>query len=92
LFRIVQEALRNVGKHAHATRVDVTVKFSQSYVTVTISDNGTGFQLPDNLEELSQRGKLGLLGMQERIQLLGGSFDIDSIPDKGTTITVSAPV
>jgi len=92
LFRIVQEALRNVGKHAHATRVDVTVKFSQSYVNVTISDNGTGFQLPDNLEELSQRGKLGLLGMQERIQLLGGSFDIDSAPDKGTTITVSAPV
>lgn len=92
LFRIVQEALRNVGKHAHATRADVTVKLGQSYITVTVSDDGSGFQIPENIEELSKRGKLGILGMQERVQLLGGSLDIESQPGKGTTITVSAPV
>lgn len=92
LFRIVQEALRNIGKHAHATRADVTVRLGQSYTTVTISDDGSGFKIPENIDELSKRGKLGILGMQERVQLLGGSFDIESQPGRGTTISVSAPV
>jgi PAS domain S-box-containing protein len=92
LFRIVQEALRNVGKHAHATLAQVTVEFGESDVSLTITDNGNGSYIPDDLGKLTYGGKLGLVGMRERAQLLGGTLKIDSAPGRGTTITVSAPV
>jgi signal transduction histidine kinase len=92
LFRIVQEALRNVGKHAHATIAQVTIEFGERDVNLTITDNGSGFPIPDNLGNLTYGGKLGLVGMRERAQLLGGTLKIDSAPGRGTTITVNAPV
>jgi len=92
LFRIVQEALRNIAKHAEATKAEVEVKFDEDKVTVTISDNGKGFKPPESLGALTPTGKLGLAGMQERVQLLGGRLKLESKPGKGTKIFVEAPV
>jgi PAS domain S-box-containing protein len=92
LFRIVQEALRNVAKHAQATKAQVDVKFEENKIRVIVSDNGAGFQLPEKLGALPQIGKLGLVGIQERVQLLGGNLKVESEPGKGTTIIVEAPI
>jgi len=92
LFRIVQEALRNIAKHAEATKAEVEVKFDEDKVTVTISDNGKGFKPLESLGALTPTGKLGLAGMQERVQLLGGRLKLESKPGEGTKIFVEAPV
>jgi two-component system sensor histidine kinase DegS len=92
LFRITQEALTNVRKHARATRVLVRLDFSSHKVKVTIIDNGTGFETPSRLGDLTRIGKLGLAGMQERIQLLGGTINIESRPGTGVTLTVEVPL
>jgi PAS domain S-box-containing protein len=92
LFRIVQEALRNIAKHAKATRAEVEIKFEEDKITVTVSDNGRGFEPPEDLGALTPTGKLGLAGMHERVQLLGGTVRLESGPGKGTRISVEAPV
>jgi PAS domain S-box-containing protein len=92
LFRIVQEALTNAGKHAQATAAEVNLEFTDSQVAVTISDNGKGFQLPETVGDLSHSGKLGLVGMHERVSLLSGTLDIQSQVGKGTTVKVSVPL
>jgi signal transduction histidine kinase len=92
LFRIAQEALSNVRRHSRATNVEVVVKFNERKVGITIRDNGKGFTLPETIGDLLKEGRFGLVGMQERIQLLGGSLNIESAPGKGTSIKVEAPV
>lgn len=92
LFRVVQEALRNVGRHSHASKAEVLIRFRKGKTAVTIRDNGIGFQLPDKVSDLSRSGKLGLVGMQERVRLLGGSLEVKSEPGKGTTVIVEAPI
>jgi len=92
LFRIVQEALRNIGKHSHASKAEVLISFEEGKITAIINDNGIGFQLPDKVGDLSRSGKLGLVGMEERVRLLDGSLEIKSEPGKGTTVTVEAPI
>ena len=92
LFRIVQEALRNIGKHSRASKAEVLISFEEGKITAVINDNGIGFQLPDKVGDLSRIGKLGLVGMEERVRLLDGSLEIKSEPDKGTTIIVEAPI
>jgi signal transduction histidine kinase len=92
LFRIAQEALRNVWRHSRATRADVTIEFvEKEKIRITVKDNGEGFDLPDATGDLVKRGRLGLAGMQERIQLVGGSLRIESKPGKGTTVVIEAP-
>jgi len=88
LFRIVQEATRNIRKHAEATKAVIAVRFNDGRVTMTITDNGKGFEIPDRLDDLTATGRLGLVGMQERAQLLDGEFSIQSKPGAGTTIRV----
>ena len=92
LFRIVQEALSNVRRHAQASEAQVVVEFTEDRTKVTISDNGRGFELSGGLDALPRSGKLGLAGMQERARLLGGSLDVKSEPSKGATIVVEAPI
>ncbi len=92
LFRIVQEALTNIAKHSKATKGEVKVEFDEDKMTVTVSDNGIGFEPPQNLDALPSTGKLGLAGIQERVQLLGGSLRLESKPGNGTTVVVEAPV
>jgi PAS domain S-box-containing protein len=91
LFRIVQEALRNIAKHAEATEVRVTIDFKDKETRVSVIDNGKGFNMPASLGELSRQGKLGVDGMQTRARLVGGTFNIQSSPGAGTAIVVIVP-
>jgi two-component system sensor histidine kinase DegS len=92
LFRIVQESLRNVAKHAKADHASVKVEFADNKIMIIVTDDGIGFALPANLAALPHIGKLGLTGLQERVQLLGGELNIKSELNKGTTIFVEAPI
>jgi signal transduction histidine kinase len=92
LFRVAQEALRNVRKHSLATEAAVNVRFTDARVKMTVIDNGSGFAVPQVLSSLARNGKLGLMGMQERVRLLSGSLKIDSAIGKGTTVRVEIPV
>jgi len=88
VFRIVQEALTNVARHAKATRVEVRVTQDDDTIAVDVRDNGVGFNLPDERSRYSR----GLLGMRERAYLLGGTFSITSFPGSGTNLVVRIPV
>ncbi|MGD9116525.1 MAG: HAMP domain-containing protein [Dehalococcoidia bacterium] len=92
LFRIIQEAVANVRKHSKATEAKIKIKFSADKVRVTVEDNGAGFAMPDDWAELTATGKLGLVGMRERVQLIGGQLKIDSRPGQGTVLTVEIPL
>jgi two-component system sensor histidine kinase DegS len=92
LFRIVQEALNNVIKHADAVRVVTVVEMSDSNITISVQDDGIGFQPRSLAEHPATASRLGLLGMQERARLLGGTLAIDSTPGRGTKVIVSVPV
>jgi PAS domain S-box-containing protein len=92
LFRITQEALSNIKKYSHATTVNITLCYSPARVKLVINDNGQGFRIPERLSELANEGKLGLIGIEERTRLYGGSFSLYSRPRKGTRITISLPV
>ena len=91
LFRIAQEALNNVRKHAQATRVVLTVEFINGAVQMTVQDDGKGFIPPKLTEHLVAVGKLGLLGMYERAQLIGGTLTVESAPGQGTRVIVKVP-
>jgi signal transduction histidine kinase len=88
LFRIVQEALRNVWRHSKATAADVMVEFSDSKVRICITDNGNGFDLPANVGDFAKEGKLGLAGMEERARLVGATLSAESHRGKGTKIII----
>jgi two-component system sensor histidine kinase DegS len=92
LFRIVQEALRNVQKHAQANSAEIIVEFTEGKTRVTIRDNGRGFDARLAVDDLPRYGKLGLAGMQERARLLDGTLTINSEPGKGTTLMAELPV
>ena len=91
LFRIVQESINNVHRHSGASEASITVECQGAEIRVTISDNGKGFKLPRQLSEFAGQGKLGLTGMEERVQLIGGELEVSSQEGKGTTIIVKAP-
>jgi two-component system sensor histidine kinase DegS len=91
LFRIVQEALRNIAKHAEATEVRISIDFRDKETRTTISDNGKGFEVPSSLGELSRLGKLGIDGMITRARLVDGTFDIKSELGKGTSLIITVP-
>jgi signal transduction histidine kinase len=86
LYRLVQEALTNVVKHAHAEHVIIVLQQKQGVVSAVIEDDGRGFT-----DGEGQRG-LGLVGMRERVALVDGSFRIESSPTSGTTLVVEVPV
>jgi len=91
LFRIAQEALNNVRKHAQATRSVTVVELCDSAIKMTVEDNGKGFK-PPMLNEHPAASKLGLVGMYERARLLGGTLVVDSAPGRGTRVIVNVPV
>jgi len=91
VFRIAQEAISNIVKHALASKAQVGIDFGEGTTRLTISDNGSGFELTGRLDDLPRSGKLGLAGMQERARLLGGSLEIRSSRGKGTEVTVAIP-
>jgi len=91
LYRIVQEALLNVGKHARATRATVTLAREERRVSCSIADNGTGFETVKAAEG-AEGGGLGLVGIQERLGALGGSLEIRSDPGRGAELFVMIPL
>ncbi len=91
LFRIAQEALNNIRRHAQASEAKVVIDFTGDKVKVTITDNGRGFELLGGVDDLPRSGKLGLAGMQERARLLGGTLEVKSTPGKGTTLVIEVP-
>ncbi len=87
LYRIVQEALTNVVRHAQATRADVLLERRGNRVVAIVEDDGAGFD-PD---AAVQNGRLGLFGMRERAEMLGGTLAVESVPGAGTTVFVEIP-
>lgn len=88
IFRIFQELLTNIAKHAKATRVDVVLEKSTSSLTLKVRDNGVGFKL----EQAKQSKSLGLLGMKERAYAIGGQLSVSSIVGVGTTVNLIVPI
>jgi PAS domain S-box-containing protein len=90
LYRILQEGLNNIAKHAKASRIKVQLTYSHPLVILSIRDNGIGFVLePDEKISDDPKGGIGLLSMKERVAAVGGTLDIRSVPGKGTSIRVS---
>ncbi|MBI5304768.1 MAG: GAF domain-containing protein [Chloroflexi bacterium] len=87
LYRIVQEALTNIIRHARATRVQIILERRDDCVRATVDDDGCGF----DVQEATQRGRLGLLGMKERVDMLGGKLTVESEPGEGTTLIIEVP-
>ncbi|MDX9706541.1 MAG: cache domain-containing protein [Azospira sp.] len=87
LFRILQESLTNIARHAQASTIDITLTRDSTEWTLSIADDGKGF-----VYDPSRRGSLGLIGMRERAQVLGGRFSIVSSPGKGTVIQAAIPI
>jgi signal transduction histidine kinase len=90
LFRVAQESLTNVAKHAHATRVRVDLREVKGGICMEVADNGRSFT-PTAMNRRNGNGRLGLLGMQERVRLVNGSFTVEPRPGKGTSIRVAIP-
>jgi two-component system sensor histidine kinase DegS len=88
LFRVAQEALHNIRRHAHATQVVLRVKFRPTRVILSVMDDGRGFDYPDELGYFAEAGKLGMIGMRERVRLIDGKFMVKSRIGKGTVISV----
>ncbi len=91
LYRIAQEALSNVVRHAQATRAQVVLAFEPNHVRLEIRDNGRGFRVPETPADLAPQGHYGLLGMQERAERIGASLRLHSEPNQGTLVAVSLP-
>lgn len=90
-YRFVKEALTNVMKHAQATQVEVVLRLEDDRVVVSVADNGRGFDYEEGNAWQDRSGGIGLAGMRERFDLLGGQLEINSVTGKGTTITAYAP-
>lgn len=92
LYRIVQEALANAARYAGAHSIRVQVAFQAGALTVRVQDDGRGFTAPERVSDLAASGHYGLMGMQERAELIGAQLGIRSAPDAGTTIEVQLPL
>jgi len=92
IYRIVQEGLGNIIKHAKATKAKVELRRIDSKLHLTIEDNGKGFDPNDLPSWQAERQCSGILNMKERAGLLGGQFNLVSVPDQGTTVSVTIPI
>jgi signal transduction histidine kinase len=91
LYRIAQESITNVIKHAHANRIDVRFHRLTNDICMEVADNGQAFNVEDTL--VAKCGiRLGLLGMRERVQLMRGDFAVESVVGRGTTVRVRLPL
>jgi signal transduction histidine kinase len=91
VFRAIQEALANIREHSGASSVEVRLRARRSAIEVQIVDDGTGFEVERALAKAAQRGRLGLVGMAERVRMLGGTFDVESRPGGPTTLKFTLP-
>jgi len=91
VFRIAQEVLSNVRRHSRASAVEMTLDFGADALTLVISDNGQGFDMPERTSDLALSGKLGIIGMRERARLIGGTLIVQPEPGTGTAVTLRIP-
>lgn len=91
LFRVAQEALTNVNKHASASKVEISLQLEHNAVYMEIRNDGTSFNVERELN-IRRRKRLGILGMRERVEMVGGEFSITSTPDEGTSVRVTIPL
>ncbi|HSD82473.1 MAG TPA: GAF domain-containing sensor histidine kinase, partial [Anaerolineae bacterium] len=91
LFRVLQEGLNNVRRHAHATQIQVNLTVEAGRVILEIRDNGQGFVLPRRLGSFVQQKHFGLVGLQEHVDTVGGELAIQSSPGQGTVLRASVP-
>jgi signal transduction histidine kinase len=87
VFRVFQESLTNIARHAHATRVDVATTVEDAFLALRVQDNGNGMRP----EALQNSASLGLIGMRERMHEVGGDVEISSVLGKGTTVVIRVP-
>jgi signal transduction histidine kinase len=92
IYRVVQEALTNVRKHSEASAVILRMQFDPENVSIEISDNGKGFNLSKTMRSAISVGHMGLLGMSERVTMLGGALRIETRPGAGTSIILTIPI
>ncbi|MHB8950297.1 MAG: sensor histidine kinase [Rhodoferax sp.] len=90
-FRIVQEALTNISRHARATQVTITLRHENEALLLCVQDDGCGFDLAAMRQRAMLGGSVGVLGMQERASLIGGKLDIESAPGQGSQVQLSCP-
>jgi signal transduction histidine kinase len=88
VFRVYQEALTNIARHAQATRVETSIEKKGDYLLLVIKDDGKGF----NVHEEKNKNSFGLIGMEERALMFHGEFTIESEKRKGTVITLKVPL
>jgi signal transduction histidine kinase len=91
LYRVVQEALANVARHAHAQAVTLCLTWQDAHLSLTVRDDGRGFAVPAAFRSLTEQGHFGLAGMQERVNLIGGTLTLEAAPGRGTTMCVVWP-
>jgi signal transduction histidine kinase len=91
IYRILQETLNNVRRHAQATKVSVLAQFNPHQITLTVQDNGRGFEVPEAITDFASSGSFGVMGLQERAQLFGGNVIVQSQPYEGTTVQMVVP-
>ena len=90
-YRIGQEGLNNVVRHAQATRCSLELTYSPQSTTLVVRDNGRGFALPESPSEMAAVGHFGLLGIRERAESIGAQLEIESVPGAGTTLSITLP-
>jgi two-component system CheB/CheR fusion protein len=88
---VVQEGLTNVLKHAGASRVSLVLEQRDGMARVILEDDGAGFDVEETLASPEKAKRLGVRGMRERVMLLGGALEIESVPGSGTTLFVRVP-
>lgn len=91
LYRAIQESLSNVREHSGASTVEIRLRMRRASIEVRITDDGHGFEVGRALARAAQRGRLGIVGIGERVRMLGGTFEIDSAPGGPTMLTFALP-
>jgi signal transduction histidine kinase len=91
IFRAIQEALANIREHSGATSVVIRVRARRSAIEVQITDDGMGFEVERALAKAAQRGRLGLVGIAERVRMVGGTFELESTPGGPSTLKLTLP-
>jgi signal transduction histidine kinase len=92
LFRVIQEAISNIARHAQAQNVSISLDFRDHRVTARVEDEGLGFEVAEVFGSQNPQRSLGLIGMRERVGLLGGELRVQSQPGAGTEIEVDIPL
>jgi signal transduction histidine kinase len=91
LYRIYQELLNNIVRHAEASIIFIRLRLSDDQIALEVEDNGRGFMVPKRWVEVARQGHLGLVGATERAESVGGTLSIQSTPGKGTVVQVYVP-